>query len=308
MKVLAISGGTKNGSNDSICREALLAAQACGAETAFIRLLDLNLKYCTGCGACMKSLNMGQGGGCIQKDDFQWLRDQILDVDSVLFSMPVFEKGLPGVFHTVLDRFGPGNDWGTNKLGAEISEKVNGKFPDQRLFRQKTVAFLGTGGTDYTTMFQCTCSMLAMLMRWDVLECDVFQWTTCFPVEDERVQRVHRLGEALASPERRTGRTGGGVCPHCGCSNFYLYPDGRGECCLCGIKGRLISGGDGLQFVFPQEQLQHAADTESGKLCHAMDIRENQQRRGKIRQSEKFRKCQQRYQEVLPLKPEHEKA
>lgn len=308
MKVLGISGGTRNGSNDSICKEALLAAQTCGAETAFIRLLDLNLKYCTGCGACMKSLNMGQGGGCVQKDDFQWLRDQILDADSVIFSMPVFEKGLPGVFHTVLDRFGPGNDWGTNKLGAETAKEVGGKLPDERLFRQKTVAFLGTGGTDYTTMFQCTCSMLAMLMRWDILECDVFQWTTCFQVEDERIERVRRLGEMLASPGAHTERRNNGVCPHCGCSNFYLYSDGRGECCLCGIKGRLMSNGRELHFVFPQEQLQYAADTEAGKLRHAMDIKENQQRRAEIRQSQKFRERQQRYQEMLLLKPEREEV
>jgi multimeric flavodoxin WrbA len=48
-KILAISGGTKNGSNDAMTREALMGAKEQGAEIEFIRLHDLELKPCTGC-------------------------------------------------------------------------------------------------------------------------------------------------------------------------------------------------------------------------------------------------------------------
>jgi len=46
MKILGISGGSKNGTNDAMCREALMGAKEMGAEVEFIHLLDLNLKPC----------------------------------------------------------------------------------------------------------------------------------------------------------------------------------------------------------------------------------------------------------------------
>ena len=36
VKILGISLGTKNGSNDAMCKEALIAAQEAGAEVSFI--------------------------------------------------------------------------------------------------------------------------------------------------------------------------------------------------------------------------------------------------------------------------------
>lgn len=56
MKILGISGGTRNGANDCMCKEALLAAKAEGAEIEFIRLTDLNIQHCTGCKACVMAL------------------------------------------------------------------------------------------------------------------------------------------------------------------------------------------------------------------------------------------------------------
>lgn len=43
MKIIAISGGTKNGSNDAMAKEALMGAKEAGADIEFVRLFDLNL-------------------------------------------------------------------------------------------------------------------------------------------------------------------------------------------------------------------------------------------------------------------------
>lgn len=47
MKVLGLSCGTPNGSNDAMCKEALMAAQEAGAEVEFINLNQLDIKHCT---------------------------------------------------------------------------------------------------------------------------------------------------------------------------------------------------------------------------------------------------------------------
>ena len=45
MKILGISGGNKNGANDCMCKEALLAAKEQGAEIEFVRLMEVTLLY-----------------------------------------------------------------------------------------------------------------------------------------------------------------------------------------------------------------------------------------------------------------------
>ena len=79
MKIVGVSLGTRNGSNDSMCKEALIAAQEMGAEGSFIHLLDWDIKDCTGCVACSRSLVMGKGNVCTRKDEFDDFRSQLLD-------------------------------------------------------------------------------------------------------------------------------------------------------------------------------------------------------------------------------------
>ena len=73
MKVLGISAGTNGGSNDAMCKEALMGAKELGAEIEFINVHKLNIRHCTGCKACVMSLFSGRGNACVLKDDFQWL-------------------------------------------------------------------------------------------------------------------------------------------------------------------------------------------------------------------------------------------
>ena len=93
MKILGISAGTKNGGNDGMCREALMAAKDAGAEVEFINLYDLNIKHCTGCTACVQAIFTGKGNMCVLKDDFDWLLNKMYDADGILFAVPIFEKG-----------------------------------------------------------------------------------------------------------------------------------------------------------------------------------------------------------------------
>ena len=83
-KVLGVSFGTKNGNNDSICKEALMGAVEEGCEVEFIRAMDLNIKHCTGCITCVKMLMSGQGNMCIHKDDFDWLFFKMAEADGYI--------------------------------------------------------------------------------------------------------------------------------------------------------------------------------------------------------------------------------
>ena len=129
MKILGISGGMRNGSNDGMCIEALMGAKEMGAEVEFIQLQNLHIEHCTGCTACVQSVLGGRGGKCVLKDDFDWLLDKMLDADGIVFSTPIFEKGATGLFHTITDRFGPRMDRGNNIIGTKIAEETGGRSP-----------------------------------------------------------------------------------------------------------------------------------------------------------------------------------
>lgn len=304
MKILGISSGSKNGNNDAMCKEALMGAKESGAEVEFIRLLDLDLKYCTGCIACVMSLMTGKGNKCALKDDFDWLLDKMLDADGIVFATPVFVKGTPGVFHTIIDRFGPRMDKGNNIIATEIANKSNGTPPDPRILKDKVVSYMGIGGSDWTTRIQCDHALQALSPNWKIIDNEVFSWSKGIIMDEQKVARAHQIGVNLAkaatdvAAARYMGNAG--ICPHCHSRNFYIS-DSAAEviCNLCGIKGEMKIVNGKITFEFAASQLEHAHDTLSGKFRHMEDIKKNEGALMEIRKTDAFKSRVARYKAFI---------
>ena len=129
VKILGISGGSPNGTNDAMAKEALMGAQEAGAEIEFIHLLNLNIKPCIGCVNCVTGPDgviNGGSGKCVLKDDLAWFEDKYYDADGLIFVLPVFEKGVPGFFKCIQDRLsGPGHDIGMLKVAKASARRRN---------------------------------------------------------------------------------------------------------------------------------------------------------------------------------------
>ena len=310
MKILGISAGRKNGNNDSMCKEALIEAKKLGAEVEFVRLMDLDIKHCTGCTACVKSLMSGRGNMCVLKDDFDWLLDKMLDADGILFSIPIFEKGAPGIFHTIVDRFGPRLDRGNNIHATELAKKTGGKIPDPRILKDRVVSYMALGGSDWTTKVQCDTAMQALNTMWKVIDNDVFPWSSNIIVDEDRVARVQQIGrnlvDAAKDVENASYQGEEGVCPHCHSKNFYLDPESsKAICCLCGIEGHLTTVDGKVKFEFPEEQIKHAHDTVSGKAFHAADIDKTIEILKDIKSNDAYKERMEKYKEFIsPSVPE----
>lgn len=278
MKVLGISFGTKNGTNDSLCIEALMGAKEAGAEVEFIQMSTLHIEHCTGCVACSRTLLSGKGSVCTVKDDFEWLLDKMLDADGIIMSDPIFEEGASGLFHTITDRFGPRMDRGNNIIGTKVAEETGGKKPDPRIMKDKVVSYMGVGGSDWGTRVQCEHAMQALTPMWKVIDNKWFPWAKEIIMDDERLAEVRKLGVTLANAakdiENASYKGEEGTCGHCHNKLFYLTP-GTNEaiCGLCGMIGQLEIEDGVTKFVFPEEQLGHAHDTLPGKFIHADDIK-----------------------------------
>jgi len=279
MKILAISGGNKNGNNDAMAREALMGAKEKGAEIEFIRLLDLNIKPCTGCVACVNGMMQGKTGECIIKDDLQWLDEKIFSADGIIFVMPVFEKGSPGVMRMVQDRlFGPANDPGCCTVADMIAKKTGGPGPDPRKFDKKLMSFISIGGSQWTTRISADMNMLAMSRSWTVVDDEVFSWGKSIVMDDARVAKCRSIGEnivdaAIAGAENAEFLGDPGVCPVCHSRNFHVTDDPKETICVvCGVTGELTIKDGKMAFDVPGDQYEHAHNSMPGKMKHMDDM------------------------------------
>lgn len=291
MKVLGLSCGSPNGSNDAMCKEALMAAQEAGAEIEFVNLHQIDIKHCTGCKACVMSLFSGRGNGCVIKDDFQWLVDKMYDADGIIWAVPIFEKCAPGIFHTVMDRFGPRLDRGNVMIAAKIAED-GGKPIDPKYMKEKVVSYMGIGGSDWTTRIQCDFNTQALTPKWTVIDNETFQWSLDIIMNDEALARAHQIGANLAEAAKKIAdgtfqpaagifnedyKGAAGVCPHCHGNNFFLQEDGVAICCLCGTEGVMKYEDGKYVFEYDREKWEpHAHDSISGKFIHGNDIQRNE--------------------------------
>lgn len=304
MKVLGISFGTKNGTNDSVCMEALMGAQEAGAEVEFIRMSTLNIKHCTGCCACVKTLLSGKGNMCVLKDDFEWLLDKMLDADGIIVTDPIFEEGASGLFHTIMDRFGPRMDRGNNMIGTKVAEETGGKAPDPRVLKEKVISYMGVGGSDWGTRVQCEHAMQALTPMWKVIDNAWFPWAKEIIMDEERLAKVREIGVHLADAakdmEHASYQGEDGLCPHCHNRLFYLdNQSAKAICGLCGMVGEVEIQDGKTRFVFPEEQLGHAHDTIPGKFIHGDDIQKMEGRFAKIRQTEEFKERKKKYTDFI---------
>jgi multimeric flavodoxin WrbA len=175
-----------------------MGAKEEGAEIEFIRLLDLEIKPCTGCISCVMSMMNGKGNACVIKDDLQWLQDKMLDADGIIFAAPIFEKGTPGLVHTIMDRFGPRADRGNCTISNKIAQATDGKLIDPRLLQDRVISFMGIGGSDWATRVECDHGMLALTPMWKVIENVCFSWSKHIIMQDEKIAQAHQLGRTLA--------------------------------------------------------------------------------------------------------------
>jgi len=304
MKVLAISGGTKNGCNDAMCKEALKGAKEQGAEIEFIRLLDLDIKNCTGCTACVQSILSGRGNMCVLKDDFNWLLDKLFDADGLMFSIPIFEKGASGSFRTLMDRFGPRMDRGHQVIADKIAKQDGGKPIDPRFLKDKVVSFMSVGGSEWCTGVQCDFGIYALTSMWKIIHNEVFSWSLGIAADDQKVAKAHEIGvdlaRAAADIEHAEYKGDTGICPHCHSRNFYITSENtKAICCLCGIEGNVVIVDKRVKFEFNEEQLGHAHDTLEGKFIHANDIRVNTKKALEKMKTNQFKTRMAEYKEFI---------
>lgn len=99
MKVLALIGSPrKKGNTETLLRAVLQGAEAAGGEIELIRLCDLHILPCIGCGGCDKT------GECVLQDDMQAMYPKILESQRVILASPIYFYGITAQAKGFVDR------------------------------------------------------------------------------------------------------------------------------------------------------------------------------------------------------------
>jgi len=99
-KIIAIYGSPRRkGNTATLLKKAVAGARDAGADVEEIVLRDLKLSPCLEIYGCLKA------GNCAINDDFQAVRDKIIDAQGLMLASPVFFYAVSAHTKILMDRF-----------------------------------------------------------------------------------------------------------------------------------------------------------------------------------------------------------
>lgn len=271
MKLLGLSAGRKNGNGEILLKEGLIAAKETGGmDVEIVRLLDLNIKPCTGCEGCTQSLSKGGTGECVRwpKDDALWLRDKFDACDGLIMSAPCFVIRPSGNYCTMNDRF----------LGFGL------KFFMGIFQRKKRIAAaIASGGSDWTQLMLAQMMPALFMLNMKVVDTLQANWVARpgqVVLKEQYIEWAAKLGrnvaEAMKKPIEQAEfmSENPGTCPYCHTDLVTILRKHIVECPICGIKGKLSVMGEEIVVEWSEEDLKHIRWEPLGMSSHLNDIKE----------------------------------
>ncbi len=286
MKVLGITCGRKMSNTEILIKEALMGAQEAGAEVELVRLMDLNLKPCTGCNACVIDLmEKGGSGACVIKDDLKFIDEKIMEADAVIVGSPIYEKSPTGYLKTLNDRMGPSHDMAFRMIAKQSREArgiTTGTGPDERSFKPRVAAVFAVGGSDWVELALPMLQLFVLPMQMKVVDQQLFNWVALpgvVSLKDEMLERAKNSGrhvaESLKKPIEEAQYVGPkGMCDMCHTDLLNVHADSTATCSVCGVKGKLVTEGESTVFKIDEATRHQSHILLSGKFHHAEDLRD----------------------------------
>ena len=100
MKIVILEGSpNKKGTSNLLADCFRQGAEEAGHTVQIIDAAHANIHPCTGCIHC------GYEGPCVQKDDVEQFRRQILEADMMVFVTPLYYYGMSAQLKILIDRF-----------------------------------------------------------------------------------------------------------------------------------------------------------------------------------------------------------
>ncbi len=188
MNILIFQGSPrKNGNTDLLLKKICLGIQKAHQEYEYIRLPELDIHPCIGCGTCEKT------GICVFKDDMQDLYTKVSRADRIVIGSPIYFYSVTAQTKIFIDR--------CQALWSRkyILKQNIGNNPDRRGYLVSVAATKGE------RVFEG--ARLTMRYAFDAMDC-IFKDELLIPGVDkpgaindkpDELQRATNLGVNLAS-------------------------------------------------------------------------------------------------------------
>jgi multimeric flavodoxin WrbA len=298
MRLLGLSCGRKMGNSEILLKEALMKAEEMGGiDVEIIRLHDLTIKPCTGCGACFGT-KKPKPEACPIRDDVAFLWDRIMECDGLIVSLPVYILTPPGYYKVFCDRalHDVSFQMEMKKLGIETPG-------DERSFKPRAGAFIAVGGAPLPYWVSLGLPLMYCLTFPRQIEIvDQLQVLGAgnpgqVLLDEEAMKRAGKLGRHVAEAMGKLGKVFGevkymgdepGTCPVCHTNLMVVGKESPIECAVCGIKGTIKVDNGKITVTFPEGEQKKSRLTLAGKAIHFYEIgdmnREFQRNKDKITQ------------------------
>ena len=100
MKIIVLKGSPNTkGSTSILIEEFVKGANESAHDVRVIDVAHANIHPCTGCIAC------GYEGPCVQNDDVESIKKEILSADMLVFATPLYYYGMSAQLKIMVDRF-----------------------------------------------------------------------------------------------------------------------------------------------------------------------------------------------------------
>lgn len=101
-KIIVISSSLRvNSNSEALAGEFARGAADSGNEVEIISLRGKEIRFCTGCLTCQKTLQ------CVLRDDAPAIVGKMRDADVIVFASPIYYYEMAGQLKTLLDRANP---------------------------------------------------------------------------------------------------------------------------------------------------------------------------------------------------------
>ena len=157
-KIVAIYGSPRRkGNTATLLRKAIEGARDSGAEVEEIVLRDLKISPCLEIYGCL------QAGECAIKDDFQMVRDKILNAQGLFLASPVFFYTVSSHTKILMDRF----------QSLWVKKYWVDKTPREQQTNNRKGLFISVGATKGKKLFDGM--LLSIRYFFDVLDMELWK-------------------------------------------------------------------------------------------------------------------------------------
>ena len=157
-KIAAIYGSPRRmGNTAALLKKAVEGARDSGAELEEIVLRDLKIS------PCLEIYGCAQSGECAIKDDFQKVRDKILDAQGLMLASPVFFYTVSSHTKILMDRF----------QSLRVKKNWVEKTPKSQQGVKRKGLFISVGATRGKRLFDGM--LLSVRYFFDVLDYELWK-------------------------------------------------------------------------------------------------------------------------------------